>query len=671
MEIKDYIVVLESSLKMKLTEEQKQFITDAPIHNIFSMSVAGSGKTTTAVLAVNAAIDVYGIKADRINVMSFTNASTSDIKHRYENIRKRLGVNVKPVNFRTLDSMIKAIANEYMHLVGMHKESYVKIMENNEVIKNREKIMKEILSPYNIEEDQESFIFGKVMRCMTELNTKFRYTREETEESQSFKELQKYIEIPYEVINNLRQIEYRMMKIVNSIAQEYMAILAYEILQTNKKVGEYYRSLYDFMIVDEVQDMSSIQLLILNEIANRVVAIGDINQQIYNFRGASNNTIELLYELYPNIRERNLTVSYRCTEEVAELARKVIRPNQTNGENIQTLKTGPYPEIVKEDLYTFAQRIIDLYKQNEDADVLITYRNKYTLSSVLDMMYKAGLKVRCAKYQSILDIYRIKSIFELMEFIEKPTEYERTPILREFVPGLHIQTLRDITKVCMKNNTTINKVSIDNDALREYLDRLFKAWNNVEYSIITNEQMYPVFEELLTMYYKNGLSKYFHFTNQKIENVLSYAKIAMADMSIKEFIKYEKTKTYEIMNNEKNLIGYSLSTMHSVKGLEAENVFILDCEKSILPSKKDVKLLKEYKNFNELNKYIRNERSLLYVAITRSYKNLTIQYNDELSELISNPYSKEYDFEIHDIERETLNDKLIMFRQFMSETKLD
>ena len=183
--------------------------------------------------------------------------------------------------------------------------------------------------------------------------------------------------------------------------------------------------------------------------------------------------------------------------------------------------------------------------------------------------------------------------------------------------------------------------------------------------------MYPVFEELLMMYYKNGLSKYFHFTNQKIENVLSYAKIAMADMSIKEFIKYEKTKTYEIMNNEKNLIGYSLSTMHSVKGLEAENVFILDCEKSILPSKKDVKLLKEYKNFNELNKYIRNERSLLYVAITRSSKNLTIQYNDELSELISNPYSKEYDFEIHDIERETLNDKLIMFRQFMSKTKLD
>lgn len=674
MEINDYLVVIETSLNMKLTEEQKAFIRDAPLHNVFSMSVAGSGKTTTAVLAVNAATDVFKIQPEKINVMSFTNASTSDIKYRYEKFRKQLGVSIKNVNFRTLDSMIYAIANEYSGVVGMKKLSKINIMQKDDLFKLREDIINKFLEDKtgeDLSDDSSGLIMSKIMKCLTELNTKFRYTKEEIETSQTFIELQGSIELSIDTINEIRQIEYRCMKIISNIAQEYLAILAYEILKTNSKVGKYYKELYEFMIVDEVQDMSSIQLLILNEIANRIVAIGDVNQQIYNFRGASNNTIELLYELYPDIRERNLTVSYRCTEEVANLARNVIRPNNTNGESIQTLKTGPYPDIVKEDLMTFTDRIINVYRENEDASVIITYRNKFTLASVIDIMYKAGLKVRCAKYESILEMYRIKDIFELIKFIEDPTQYELTPILNKFIPGLSIQTLRELTKQCMFQKTTINKISIDMPAINDKLNRLFTAWNNVEYNIIMNDQIYPIFETLLSAYYKNGLNKYLNYTGQKIDNILYYAKTTMGDMTIKEFIKYETQKSLTIRDNVKRLIGCNLSTMHSVKGLEAENVFILDCESSILPSKKDIKILKESKNYEELNKYIRNERSLLYVAITRSSKNLTIQYEDELSELISNPLSNEYNFDIHDINRETLNDKLKVFKEFMQKSKLD
>lgn len=150
-------------------------------------------------------------------------------------------------------------------------------------------------------------------------------------------------------------------------------------------------------------------------------------------------------------------------------------------------------------------------------------------------------------------------------------------------------------------------------------------------------RLLPIYDELIikNQYWRLELPKEFYLNLvAPIANDKPYQL-----MRNEEFDKEGKN-----MQNMKLYEGVRCYTIHSAKGLEADEVYIIDCDQGIIPSDKNMEKYVKAKCLYEAARVIRNERNLLYVAVTRAREKVHICYNTKLSELISNPAHNNYSY---------------------------
>ncbi len=344
------------------------------------------------------------------------------------------------------------------------------------------------------------------------------------------------------------------------------------------------RQTYTHVLVDEFQDTNELQYELLKLLTDgcNVFAIGDPNQSIYAFRGASAMMFDHFRRDFPDLQTVNLTVNYRSRPEIIELANAVfpnspqLVPHRTAPGSVQALQTlNEYSEaayIISEIekgiggsdfLHAHADEVA-----GQPCDYAVLYRTHRAAKTVQKAFAEAGIPYQIAGEGSPYERPAMQAMIAGLRFLHDPAN--NLPVVKNLKPSrvealLADFAIADDTKIC--------------DAAAALAKRL----------TVEDEPHLPQFLGMLVQF--------------------GAGKIGLA-ASIKHLDHISESDFYDSSIN-----AVALLTIHASKGLEFEHVFLCASEETIMPKRKQ----KGEGNLAE-------ERRLFYVAVTRAKKQLTTLY---------------------------------------------
>lgn len=569
---------------------------------------AGSGKTRTLTYRVANMIE-SGISPYNILAITFTNKATNEMKARLYDV---VGGKIKFATISTFHSLCARILRQEIEVLGYRKDFEI-IDEDDQV-----EIIKDALEIANI--DKKKFT-PKQMRKMINYHKCFN--------------LKPVSPIEQKVYNTYEQL----MKELSKLDFEDLLIKTYELFSKHLDVLEKYRSRFQYILVDEFQDTNLIQYKIIKLLAlhhRNIFVVGDDDQSIYSFRGTNYENMQLFKRDFPEHKIIILDENYRSTQTILDGSNRLISNNKDrHGKQLFSKRKGNESDVVvctsndeKDEVDYVVSRIKEgiRYHNKKYSDFAILYR-----SSVISRNFELGMISNNIPYRifggiSYLRRKEIKDMIAYFKFIinhDDVLSFKR--IVNEPARGLGLKTIQDLLALVKTYQLSIF------DAIES-----FKSINKSKYTTLLNFKnmilefeakletlsLTEMFEEiLLTTEYLSIFEDDDNFEDRK-ENLLEFKSILHAlendgeISSNKEKLMYAFDEAIlsddKLQDQKQSNEGVTLSTVHSVKGLEFDTVFVVAFENGIFPS---FMSLEDDDDGEE-------ERRIAYVAVTRAKNKL-------------------------------------------------
>lgn len=595
----------------KLNENQLKAVNhlDGPC---MVLAGPGSGKTRVITYRIANMVVNKNIKPTSILAISFTKASSIEMKNRALSLSNDFRMN--KVTYGTFHSVFFRILRYF--------ENY-----NIESIldeKTKRIGLKNILKGLNIENADDDETIGQVINEIS-------YVKNELMDKRDFKS---------EVLTNDEFIkvynfyeEYKQQ--MNKIDFDDMLIKTYELLKNNKAALDRVRSVYRYILVDEFQDINKVQFEALKLIANpsnNIFVVGDEDQSIYGFRGSRPDFLLEFEEYFSNTKKVLLDINYRSKGEIINIANRLIEKNtnryekvikcgQGNGAKVNYIS----PEDSEEEAVYIAKDIKNKVQEDytEYTDFAVIYRTNIQSRALVDVFM--DMRIPFVVKDSIVTIYDHWAAQDILAYlrigvnpnsnkdwiriINKPFRYiskDNLNLIKD-EPDF-INSLINKCDLHPKQVKTINDLDIDISYVKGLNPK-----NAISYIRTTLD-----YDRYILDYCANRKIK----TNGLIEILNELESSATNFKTIQEYLEHIERVKSEIVDNKNNkeTDGVIFTTMHSAKGLEFKNVYIIGTNEGTIPHEKSYEIDDEEKK----NDQIEEERRLMYVAITRAEENICI-----------------------------------------------
>lgn len=636
MTIDAFITQTEVGLNMRFTDEQRDFIVNMTTPGMCFAS-PGTGKTASATAGLITAEMFRGIPGDQIFALSFTNMATLELSVRHAEACGKLGCTQRVV-FKTLHKMCTGILKENYTLLGMDRLT----TEDTFSIERLSGVVLSVCREHNI--NMEPRRVRNVIRAIRTLNSSLDFEKENVETRVCFKDTG----LNYEDFQLIRWELYNFNKQLERIQVDDIMLYTLELLLTHPEVAEKFKKTCRVMLVDEAQDLSLLQLRIITLLTDCPVLIGDIKQQIYAFNGACQEIVAQYYKYFPKAWKKQFTRSFRCRNEIAAFATKLITPNHVGGEDftgvgnggIVTVDTGiDYSSICKKINETYLEN-----KRNFPQSILFLFRNNYMVIPLAEEFFKLKTPFRVNKYVPITKMVIMVDLCAIVDLAVSPNSLEDLEILSKLIPefrGYNSVNETPFYRYMKKNHCSI--FDLNYDFKDQYNGELVMGMMLEVHDMCSrNAPAADIFNKIYPIYHTYWLGAREMFMEYDPQYYLNLASYSVRGKSYRQFKQdeIEKSKAVEDFNNRR--IGVRCYTFHAAKGLEADVVYMVDCDEKAIPNQH--RLNEMLKKGCELDaaRTIRNERSLVYVSATRAKEELHIYYNEDLSSLLTpeNAYQK-------------------------------
>lgn len=564
---------------------------------------AGSGKTKVLTNRIANLID-NGISPANILAITFTNKAAKEMKDRVFNL---IGNDAYMIQISTFHSLGLKILKENYEKLGYDKNFVV--IDSDDALTVIKKIMKDMnLSPqyYNAKN-----IRNKISSAKNELMDLQSFANLEYDKN-IVKVYEKYLE---------------KLKLNNSVDFDDLLILPIRLFREYPSVLESYQERYKYILIDEYQDTNECQYIFSKMLAKKyknIFVVGDNDQAIYAFRGANYKNILNFEKDYPDCKTILLEENYRSTKTILNAANSVIKNNKLRkdknlwsnneeGELIKYIRT----DGEKEEADYVAKEIKKLINEGVNpVDIAILYRT----NAQSRVMEEACLKNNIPyKIIGSFYFYNRKEIKDLICYLRLINNYkDDVSLLRVInVPKRKIgeKTIDNISNVALVNNSCLF------DAINSGKELEFK---NLILDLKEKCENLSLTEMVELVLDKSGIKQ--ELENEKsldseirLENLEEFKSITKnyeeeyGVISLDDFLN-EISLVSDMSEHQDGNNKVSLMTVHSVKGLEFDDVFVIGMEEGIFP---------HYNAINEgTNSAIEEERRLCYVAITRAKKKL-------------------------------------------------
>jgi len=625
-----FLMDLSARLGVQYTDEQKDFMRDFT-SPIISFSSPGTGKTKAAIGGLLTAELYHQVPGNQIYALSFTNMSTGELKIRHQQECERVGIK-QTVNFQTLHSLCSSILKDNYKLLGINRLKIVdtiSIEEQAEMLTNVAKDKGIPFQPWQVR---------PFVNAVRSLNSSLVFDRAHVESKYVFKQCR----MPYEDFTVLRKVLYLYTKMTDTLQVQDILLYTLELLLTHPEVSQAFKAKCRILVVDEFQDLSLLQLRIISLLSDTVIAIGDIKQQIYAFNGACQEIVVEFKKYFPNARELNINKSFRCADRIVEFSKAIIRPNEMQEQGfVGTGKEGSARVIPCLSLGAICDDIEQQYRDGRNTfprDILFLFRNNYSAIPVAEELYKRRVPFRVNKYCAANQMPVIREMCQVVELAMNPSNLTNLDALKYILPeqkNYKDYTQSPIYKVCLKEGCSVLEANYnfrDAMAARQAMEVLL----SVKDMLATQKPMREILNAIFPLFNEVYLQEREPYLEMPSSYYLNMARPVLQTKTYHTFIQDEMAKLQVIQDSNARRHGVRCYTFHASKGLEADDVYILDADDGVIPSTQKLDAMEKAGCVIEKAREIRNERSLLFVAATRAKENLTITYSGTKSSLLSN-----------------------------------
>ena len=604
---------------MKFTSQQvdaiKHFEGPALI-----LAVPGSGKTTVLLNRILNLIKNHNIDSSEIISITFSKSQGIDMEKRF------LAQNPEfrgKITFKTIHAFCYEIVRNYMKLKNIKKTL---IEGNNEF--NRILILKRVYYQKNYKKlsDEEINDFFSI----------YDYTKNKMYDFEG------YLRKNHFISNRSLMLKlynlYDEIKIQNNFMDfNDLLILANEYISTDKKLLKALKNRYKFFQIDEGQDTSTLQFEIIRKIVfpeNNVFIVADDDQSIYSFRGASPENLLNFKDIYPNSKIFFMDKNFRSTKNIIKISNKIIQGNKIRYEKYSKHTTEENSQIMLFKVKNSTIQARELVKRisgiNPNETIGVLYRNNISSLYVAEMLKNNDIDFFVKENK--FDFYSnriLNDVKNILLFSEDTTDLE---VFKRIYFKLNAYIKKDfITKLEYKPyNQCVLESLLDLDELNDFYLNKFTSLRN-DFKRLKRMKMEDKIDCILyELGYGDYLDNFNDFSNLNYNLIFDLIKYLFKDLkTFDEFIEKLDSLKELLKNASSSKSNISISTIHSAKGLEYDNVFIIDLIDGEFPQKSILN------SFDE--KLLEEERRLFYVAMTRARKRLFLYTIKERNNLPVEP----------------------------------
>lgn len=572
----------------------------------------GSGKTLIVTERIRYLIEESGVRPDQILVITFTRYAAREMKERFE--RLTAGKNY-PVTFGTFHSIF----------YGILKCAYGIGANNLMSEKESSVLLQEVLDQTNIEstpevEDEEELVrellreVGMVKNGLYHLkdfHSKYLTQDEFAEVFRSYEHQKK----------ELKKFDF-----------DDMLVQCYALFRKKPEILQGWQKRFQYILIDEFQDINRVQYEVIRMLAApryNLFVVGDDDQSIYGFRGAKPELMLYMKQEFPSLRTISLTVNYRSTEFITGAAARVILHNDTRFyKRVQSFRGRGQNVHVQEvlDEQEEAQYVTEEIQKKLDQGIK---------PGEIAVLFRAAVQARMIS--EILSEHRIP--FEMRDYV---TNFYRHFIVKDMMAYLQLaagkrdrslflticnRPLRYLARNSMENRQVnfedLRKFYCDKDWMLDIIDqfdvdvRMMK--NMAPYAAIQYIRKKIGYDDFLKEYAEKHQISWKQLMDvmaeleERSKNFKSYDEWEIHIAKYTQELEEQQAKARKIKGERENKV--QLMTIHSAKGLEFEDVFVIHANEGEIPHQKA-----------EKKDEIEEERRLFYVALTRAKNNLCISY---------------------------------------------
>ena len=406
---------------------------------------------------------------------------------------------------------------------------------------------------------------------------------------------------------------------------EDMLHKTYSHFRTHPEDLSFWQQRYSYILIDEFQDINPIQYEIVKMLSlprNNLFVVGDDDQSVYGFRGATPGIMLRFPKDYPDTKTVLLPVNYRCSAEVLSAASALIscnreryRKNLTSAQGSNTPVSFPVYSDTNEEYASVTEQIRTLLREGNDPnDIAVLFRTNLEMRGLLPLLTKAGIPFCCrhlpptlygnAAVLPVLSYLRIaaggRNRADWLTVINKPVRYaERAVFTTKEV------NLKEVYTLLHQRGKNV------------VVDRLRKL--EADFARLSRMNPYAAIHYIRHII---GYNRHLADTLSEPSEAMDLLDEVMAEAgqfrTIPEFLSYadsENDRRRKAREDAAKGKGVPILTFHRAKGLEFRHVFVLNCNELVTPHKKAL-----------LPEQIAEERRLFYVAMTRAKETLSLMY---------------------------------------------
>lgn len=560
----------------------------------------GSGKTLVITQRTKYLIEEYGINPSQILVITFTRAAAQEMKERFE---KLMGKSLN-VSFGTFHSVFFKILK---YAYGFTGENIIREEIRNEYLRD-------IINKFDIDiEDEGEFI--------SDIAAEISLIKNEGIKVENYYS----VNCPNDIFRKI-YIEYdRKLRMARLIDFDDMMVYCHELFKERKDILAGWQKKYEYILVDEFQDINRLQYEIVKMLAapkNNIFIVGDDDQSIYRFRGSKPEIMLNFDKDYPKTKRVLLDNNYRCTSDIVTMSLNLISNNKDRfDKKINAVNQNKGLTVTKtfknqeEENESIIKQIMQLRESEQFSDMAILYRTNTQPRLLIEklMEYNIPFKMR----DSVPNIYEHWISKNIISYINIATGSRER---KEFLKIIN-RPNRYISRESLKNSEIYFEGLLNFYKDKEWIcERINKLWYDLK--MISEMPPYAAISYIRHVIgYEEYLKEYSEFRKIKAQELFDtldeIQEAAKPYKTYGEWFIHIENYTQELreQNIKKSMEpnGILLSTMHSSKGLEFKTVFVIDANEGITPYKKAT-----------LDAEMQEERRLFYVALTRAKENLFV-----------------------------------------------
>lgn len=437
------------------------------------------------------------------------------------------------------------------------------------------------------------------------------------------------------VIGGIYALYQKKLKEANALDFDDIISLTVRLFEQEPDVLAHYQNLYRYIMVDEYQDTNHAQYRLVSLLSakyHNLCVVGDDDQSIYRFRGATIENILSFEEEFDDATVIRLEQNYRSTQNILDAANGLIGHNNARkGKNLWT-ENGTGSKVLSYRAVDEIGEAMFVVRQIEDSaargqkfsDNAVLYRTNAQSNTVERQLVRAGIPYRIVGGTKFFDRKEIRDILAYFHVIDNPSDTVRLKrILNEPKRGIGDATVRIVEEIAaqqgipmfdvMKRAQDYAALSKKNAVLlsfAEMIETLRQVSDTSALEVLLDEVMRQTgYEEMLSAQGVEGRVRLENIAELKT-NLIKYENDS-EDGGLQGFLEEVSlfTDLDNLNDSEDSVI---LMTMHSAKGLEFKNVYVIGLEENLFPS---------YQSASSDNE-VEEERRLAYVALTRAKERL-------------------------------------------------